>query len=73
MAQASKAGMFIVGAEFSRFGDSPLWNGLDQALAKVFHGRLAYSDFRSGGSPPPAKQPRQRGWAASTSGQSGCR
>ncbi len=44
MAQANKVGMFIVGAEFSKFGNSPLWNGLDRALAKVFHGRLAYSN-----------------------------
>lgn len=44
MAQASKVGEFIVGAEFSRFGDSPRWNGLDRALAQVFHGELAYSN-----------------------------
>jgi hypothetical protein len=43
IAQENKVGMFIVGAEFSKFGRSPLWNGLDRALAKVFHGRLAYS------------------------------
>jgi hypothetical protein len=44
MAQANKLGEFIVGAEFTRFGDSPRWNGLDRALAKVFHGELAYSN-----------------------------
>ena len=44
MAQASKVGMFFVGAEFAQFGGSPLWNGLDQALARVFHGRLVYSN-----------------------------
>jgi hypothetical protein len=44
MAQANKVGMFIVGAEFSEFGDSSLWSGLDQALARVFHGRLAYAN-----------------------------
>src|SRR5215469_3547640 len=43
MAQAHKVGMFIVGAEFSNFGNSPRWNRLDRALARVFHGRLAYS------------------------------
>ena len=44
MAQADKVGEFFVGVEFERFGDSPLWNGLDRALAKVFHGQLAYSN-----------------------------
>lgn len=44
MAQATKVGTFFVGAEFSKFGNSPLWNGLDRALAKVFHGRLEYSE-----------------------------
>lgn len=44
MAQSRKVGMFFVGAEFQRFGRSPLWNSLDRALARVFHGRLAYSN-----------------------------
>jgi hypothetical protein len=44
MAEINKVGMFLVGAEFSEFGTSPLWNGLDRALARVFHGRLAYSN-----------------------------
>jgi hypothetical protein len=44
MAQAKKVGEFIVGAEFSMFGDSPRWNGLDRAVAKVFHGELGYSN-----------------------------
>jgi len=79
MAQASKVGMFIVGAEFTRFGDSPLWNGLDQALAKVFHGRLAYSDngsaqmsrsdgglrtFKTVDAYPPINPPFLAGWQA---------
>ena len=44
MAQTTKVGMFIVGAEFSNFGRTPQWNHLDRALMKVFHGRLAYSN-----------------------------
>jgi hypothetical protein len=44
MAEANKVGMFIVGAEFSNFGRTPQWNRLDRALARVFHGRLAYSN-----------------------------
>ena len=44
MAQANKVGEFIVAAEFSKFGNSRRWNGLDRALAKVFHGKLAYSN-----------------------------
>ncbi|HYK34283.1 MAG TPA: hypothetical protein VEV63_20085 [Streptosporangiaceae bacterium] len=44
MAQTAKVGTFIVGAEFSNFGRAPLWNRLDRALKKVFHGRLAYSN-----------------------------
>jgi len=44
MAQANKVGEFIVGAEFSKFGNSPRWDGLDRAIAKVFHGTLAYSN-----------------------------
>src|SRR6266851_3631901 len=44
MAEANKVGEFIVGAEFARFGESPRWNRLDRALAKVFHGQLAYSN-----------------------------
>ena len=49
MAQASKVGEFLVGAEFARFGNSPRWNGLDQALARVFHGQLAYSNNDTSG------------------------
>lgn len=44
MAQANKVGEFIVGAEFSKFGNSPRWDVLDRAIAKVFHGILAYSN-----------------------------
>jgi len=44
MAEANKVGMFIVGAEFSNFGRAPQWNGLDRALGRVYHGRLAYSN-----------------------------
>lgn len=44
MAQANKVGEFFVGVEFELFGNSPRWNGLDRALAKVFHGELAYSN-----------------------------
>jgi hypothetical protein len=44
MAQTNRVGEFIVGAEFARFGNSRRWNGLDRALAKVFHGTLAYSN-----------------------------
>jgi hypothetical protein len=44
MAQTTKVGMFIVGAEFSDFGRAPQWNKLDRALQKVFHGKLAYSN-----------------------------
>jgi hypothetical protein len=44
MAEASKVGEFIIGAEFAKFGNSPRWNGIDSAVAKVFHGRLAYSN-----------------------------
>jgi hypothetical protein len=44
MAQANKVGEFIVGAEFAKFGSSPLWNHLDRVLATVFHGKLAYSN-----------------------------
>jgi hypothetical protein len=44
MAQANKVGEFIVGAEFAKFGNSPRWDSLDRALAKVFHGELAYSN-----------------------------
>jgi len=44
MAQADKVGEFIIGAEFARFGNSPLWDRLDRAVARVFHGVLAYSN-----------------------------
>jgi hypothetical protein len=44
MAQTNRVGEFIVGAEFARFGNSRRWNGLDRAVAKIFHGRLAYSN-----------------------------
>ena len=44
MAQANKVGEFIVGAEFAKFGNSPRWDALDRAIAKVFHGRLAYAN-----------------------------
>lgn len=44
MAQLDKVPEFIVGAEFSRFGRSPLWNGLDRKILTVFHGTLAYSN-----------------------------
>jgi hypothetical protein len=49
MAETDKVGMFIVGAEFARFGNSPLWDRLDRALAKVFHGKLAYSNNDTSG------------------------
>jgi hypothetical protein len=79
MAQAHKLGMFIVGAEFTQFNRTSLWNRLDRALARVYHGRLAYSN--SGGanlSPstgglravktidayPSMYQPLLRGWKA---------
>jgi hypothetical protein len=79
MAQADRVGMFFVGAEFSQFGSSPLWNGLDQALAKVFHGRLAYSNngsgqltrstggqytFKTVDAYPPINPPFLSGWSA---------
>jgi hypothetical protein len=79
MAQATKVGTFFVGAEFSKFGDSRLWDGLDGALAKVFHGRLAYSEnngmymARSDGGRstvktvdayPPMNPPLRSGWEA---------
>jgi hypothetical protein len=78
MAQASKVGMFIVGAEFEQFGNSPLWNSLDQALAKVYHGRLAYSSgsgqlsrstgglytFKTVDAYPPMNPPFLSGWQA---------
>lgn len=79
MAQSRKVGMFFVGAEFQRFGRSPLWNSLDRALARVFHGRLAYSSngpeqlARSTGGRaarktfdayPPMNPPFLRGWKA---------
>jgi hypothetical protein len=79
MAQTNKVGMIIVGAEFSEFGRSRLWNGLDRALARVFHGRLAYSNngtrnlSRSTGGRyavktvdayPPMKPSLVRGWTA---------
>lgn len=79
MAQANKVGMFIVGAEFSKFGRSRLWNGLDRALAKVFRGKLAYSSngpgdlsWSSGGrvalkavdAYPPLQAPTKRAWEA---------
>jgi len=44
MAQANKVGEFFVGAELARFGDSRRWDGLDRALARIFHGELAYSN-----------------------------
>jgi hypothetical protein len=44
MAQVNHVGEFIVGAEFAQFGNSPLWDRLDQALRKKFHGLLAYSN-----------------------------
>ena len=44
MAQAHKVGMFFVGAEFTQFNRTTLWNRLDRALARVYHGRLAYSN-----------------------------
>jgi hypothetical protein len=79
MAEADKVGMFIIGAEFQQFGNSPLWNGLAQALAKVYHGRLAYSNNGAGelsastGGPstfktvdayPPISPPFLSGWEA---------
>lgn len=79
MAQANKVGTFFVGAEFSRFGHSRLWRGLDRALRKVFRGRLAYSNNTtthlsgSSGGPgvaqtvdayPPMKPPLVPGWEA---------
>lgn len=77
MAQANKVGTFFVGAEFSQFGRSQFWRGLDRALRKVFRGRLAYANNTtrhllgsSGGSGvvqtvdayPPMKPPLVRGW-----------
>lgn len=44
MAQANKVPQFVVGAEFSQFGRSPLWNRLDRKVASVFTGRLVYSN-----------------------------
>jgi hypothetical protein len=45
-AMAQKAGIsaFYVGAEFTKFGTSPLWTPLDKALRKVYKGTLQYAD-----------------------------
>jgi len=79
MAQAGKVGMFFVGAEFQQFGSSPLWNTLDQALAAVYHGRLAYSNngqeklsrstgglytYKTVDAYPPINPPFLAGWQA---------
>jgi len=79
MAEASKVGMFIIGAEFQQFADSPLWNSLARALAKVYHGRLAYSNngpgqlsqstgglytFKTVDAYPPMNPPFLSGWQA---------
>ncbi len=44
MAQANNVPEFIVGAEFSEFGRSPLWNRLDRQISGIFHGTLEYSN-----------------------------
>ena len=44
MAQAEKVREIFVGAEFTEFQRSPLWTQLDRAIARVFHGRLAYAN-----------------------------
>jgi hypothetical protein len=79
MAQANKVGEFFVGVEFARFGNSRRWDGLDRALAKVYHGRLAYSNNDTRGLSPstggriavktvdayhPIRPPFLRGWKA---------
>jgi hypothetical protein len=43
MAQRLHVPEFAVGAELSRFERVPRWNGLDRALARVYHGRLVYA------------------------------
>ena len=52
MAQANKVGEFIVGTEFAAFGDSPRWTGLDRAIARIYHGRLGYSNNDTRGLSP---------------------
>jgi hypothetical protein len=48
MAQQVGIPEFYVGAEFSEFGDVSYWNGLDQALRKVYKGTLAYANNGGG-------------------------
>lgn len=43
MAQRLHVPEFAVGAEMSQFEWAPRWNGLDRALARVYHGRLVYA------------------------------
>lgn len=43
MAQRLHVPEFAVGAELSQFEWAPRWNGLDRALARVYHGRLVYA------------------------------
>lgn len=43
MAQRERVGEFVVGAEFSGFGNSSRWNALDRSLGTWYHGTLAYA------------------------------
>lgn len=44
MAQRVRIAEVIVGTEFSRFGRSPYWRGLDGALRRVYTGSLAFAN-----------------------------
>lgn len=44
MAQRDHVGEFVVGAEFSRFNNSPDWNALDRSLRTWYRGTLAYAN-----------------------------
>lgn len=44
VAQLQHVGEFVVGAEFSRFNNSPGWNALDRSLRTWYHGTLAYAN-----------------------------
>jgi hypothetical protein len=44
MAQQAGISALYVGAEFTKFGTSPYWNGLDKALRRVYRGTLQYAD-----------------------------
>lgn len=48
MAQTNRVPEFIVGAEFSEFGRSPLWNSLDRKISTIYSGALAYSNNDTG-------------------------